>query len=99
MSFGQHLRALRDEAGLPRAELALRAGVPASTLRSWENDRGFPGLAAGLRLAGALGVPVGRLAEGVEDPAEEETELDQSTQQQVRQGKTPRRRRSGLPGL
>jgi transcriptional regulator with XRE-family HTH domain len=71
MSFGQHLRALRNEAGLSRAELARRAGVPVSTLRNWENDRGFPSVAAGLRLAGALGVPVGRLAEGVEDQAED----------------------------
>jgi putative transcriptional regulator len=72
MSFGGHLRALRDQAGLSRAELARRAGVPASTLRSWENDRGFPNVAAGVRLAEALGVPVERLAEGVEDPAEDE---------------------------
>jgi transcriptional regulator with XRE-family HTH domain len=48
--------------------------VPASTLRNWENGRGFPGVAAGVRLAGALGVPVERLDEGVEDLAEEETE-------------------------
>jgi transcriptional regulator with XRE-family HTH domain len=99
MSFGGHLRALRDEAGLSRAALARRAGVPASTLRHWEGDRGFPALAACLRLAGALGVPVERFAEGVEDPAEDEPELGQETSQQVRQGKTPRRRRSGLPGL
>jgi transcriptional regulator with XRE-family HTH domain len=72
MSFGGHLRGLREAAGLSRAGLARRAGVPASTLRNWENDRGFPGLAASLRLAAALGVPVERLAEGVDDPAEEE---------------------------
>jgi transcriptional regulator with XRE-family HTH domain len=62
----------RLEAGLPRAELARRAGVPVSTLRNWENGRGFPSLAAGLRLAGVLGVPVERIADGVEDPAEDE---------------------------
>jgi transcriptional regulator with XRE-family HTH domain len=72
MSFGQHLRALREGAGLSRAELARRAGIPAGTLRNWEGDRGFPGLPALLRLAGALGVPVERLAEGVEDPAEDD---------------------------
>jgi putative transcriptional regulator len=64
MSFGRHLRALRDEAGLSRAELARRAGVPASTLGNWEGGRGFPSLAACLQLAGALGVPVERFAEG-----------------------------------
>jgi DNA-binding transcriptional regulator YiaG len=35
MSFGQHLRALREAAGLSRPGLARRAVVPASTLRNW----------------------------------------------------------------
>jgi transcriptional regulator with XRE-family HTH domain len=77
MSFGEHLRALREQAGLSRAELARRAGVPASTLRNWEAGPGFPTTrsAAGfMRLAGALGVPFERLAEGVEDPADEEAD-------------------------
>ena len=46
--------------------------MPVSTLRNWENDRGFPDLAACLRLAEALGVPAERLAEGADDPAENE---------------------------
>jgi transcriptional regulator with XRE-family HTH domain len=72
MSFGEHLRALRDGAGLSRAELARRAAVRASTLRNWEADRGMPCMPAALRLARALGVPVERFAEGVDDPAEDE---------------------------
>jgi transcriptional regulator with XRE-family HTH domain len=72
MSFGEHLRGLRDAAGLSRAELARRAGVPASTLRGWEGDRGFPGIAALRGLAASLNVTVERLAEGVEDPGEAE---------------------------
>ena len=72
MNFGSHLRALREEAGLSRAELARRVGVPASTLRNWEGDRGMPALPVLMRLAGALGVPVERLAEGVEEPAGQE---------------------------
>jgi transcriptional regulator with XRE-family HTH domain len=68
------LRALREGAGLSRAALARKAGLPLSTLRGWEGDRGFPNLPALLRLAGALGVPVERLAEGVDDPAEDEGE-------------------------
>jgi hypothetical protein len=51
--------------------------VPVSTLRNWEGDRGFPGLPALLRLAKPLGVRVERLAEGVEDLAEDEPEADQ----------------------
>jgi transcriptional regulator with XRE-family HTH domain len=89
MSFGQHLRALRDEAGLSRAELARRAGVPAGSLRHWENDRGFPSVAAGVRLAGVLGVLVERLAEGVEDPAEDGPEPDGEKWRRTRKGKEP----------
>ena len=74
MSFGGHLRALRGAAKLYRAELARQAGAPVSTLRHWENDRGFPGVPASLRLAEALGVPAARLAEGVDDRAEEQPE-------------------------
>jgi transcriptional regulator with XRE-family HTH domain len=72
MSFGRHLRALREEAGLSRAEAARRARVPTSTLRNWEADRGMPGLPALARLAKVLGVPVERFADGVEDPAGQE---------------------------
>jgi hypothetical protein len=42
MSFGRHLRGLREAAGLSRPELARRAAVPVSTLRNWGADRGFP---------------------------------------------------------
>jgi transcriptional regulator with XRE-family HTH domain len=86
MSFGQHLRGLRDKAGLSRADLARKAAMPVSTLRNWENDRGFPGLAAGLRLAEALGVPVERIAEGVEDPAEDEAEPVSESLHRARKG-------------
>jgi transcriptional regulator with XRE-family HTH domain len=72
MSFGLHLQALRGKAGLSRREVARRADVPESTLRNWESDRGFPDLPALLRLARVLGVPVEQIAQGVEDPAEEE---------------------------
>ena len=72
MSFGRHLRALRGAAGPSRAELARRAGVAVSTLRHWENGRGLPGVPAFLPLAEALGLPAERLAEGVDDPAENE---------------------------
>jgi transcriptional regulator with XRE-family HTH domain len=89
MSFGGHLKALRQGAGLSRAALARRAGVPASTLRNWEGDRGFPGLAACLRLAAALGVRVERLAEGVEDPADEEPEPAPQKPHRARRGKPP----------
>jgi transcriptional regulator with XRE-family HTH domain len=64
--------ALREQAELSRAERARLAGVPVSTLRHWENSRGFPGVPAFLRLAETLGVPAERLAEGMDDPAEDQ---------------------------
>jgi hypothetical protein len=47
---------------------------PLSVVERLDNERGFPAAAAFLRLAAALGVPPERLAEGVEDPAEDEPE-------------------------
>jgi transcriptional regulator with XRE-family HTH domain len=76
-------------AGRARAGLARRAGVPVSTLRDWEGDRGFPGPAAGLRLAEALGVTQRRLADGVEDPAEEEALAAEAEAWRRRKGKAP----------
>jgi transcriptional regulator with XRE-family HTH domain len=89
LQFGQHLRALREGRGLTRAELARRAGVPVSTLRNWEGDRGFPSLPAILRIAEVLGVSVERIAEGVTDPVEEELETPPEKPRQRRKGKAP----------
>jgi transcriptional regulator with XRE-family HTH domain len=69
--------------------LARKAGVPVSTLRNWETDRGFPGLPALLRLAGALGVPVERFAEGADDPAGDEAGLAEGRPHRGRKGKAP----------
>jgi transcriptional regulator with XRE-family HTH domain len=59
---------MRENAGLSRSELARQAGIPLSTLPNWEVDRGFPPLAALVKLAKALGVPVEQFGEGVDDP-------------------------------
>jgi hypothetical protein len=60
--------------------------VPVSTLRNWENDRGLPNVAAGRRLAGVLGVPVERIAEGVEDPAGDQPQAAQEKPRPTRKG-------------
>jgi transcriptional regulator with XRE-family HTH domain len=72
MGFGHHLQALREKAGLSRSALARQASIPVSTLRNWETGQGFPPLAALVKLARALGVPVERFANGVDDPAKDE---------------------------
>jgi hypothetical protein len=49
----------------------------------------MPSMAALPRLAGALGVPVERFAEGVEDPPEEEATALPERARRPRNGKTP----------
>jgi hypothetical protein len=49
----------------------------------------MPGIPAALRLAGALGVPVQRLADWVEDPAEEESVKPPGKRGRLRKGKWP----------
>jgi transcriptional regulator with XRE-family HTH domain len=87
MSFGRHLQGQREAPGLSRPELARRAAVPVGTLRNWERDRGFPGLPALLRLGAALGVPVERFAEGVEEPAGDEAGPADGKPRRARKGK------------
>jgi len=88
MSLGEHLRSLREGAGLSRPELARQVGLSVSTLRNWEGDLGMPGMPALLRLAKVLGVPVERFAEGVEDPGEDEPPAPEKPGQRPK-GKTP----------
>ena len=63
--------------------------MPVSTLRHWENGRGFPGMPALLRLAEALGVPAERLAERVDDPAQEKSEPGTKEPHRALRAKTP----------
>jgi hypothetical protein len=61
-------------------------------LRNWEADRSFPTPRSGsgfFRLAGALGVPFERLAEGVEDPAEDEVDEVPEQLARTRKRKAP----------
>jgi hypothetical protein len=51
-----------------------------------ENDLGFPGAPAFLRLAEVLGVPAERLVEGVDDPAGEEAEGGEEGSRRKRKG-------------
>jgi transcriptional regulator with XRE-family HTH domain len=57
------LRALREAAGWSQAELAQAAGVSQQAVNTYERGERCPSWEAALRLAAALGVPVGALAE------------------------------------
>lgn len=59
MYFGQILQQLRKDAGLSQAELASKAGITLSTLQQWEMGRRSPVSLDFVRVAEALGQPVG----------------------------------------
>lgn len=54
MSFGDQMRARREELSLSRAELARRLGVTPSAISNYENDTSFPKEEVLLRLFDAL---------------------------------------------
>lgn len=56
MTFGEKLRAIREEKGMTRMALAEASEVPFGTIHGYESGRRSPTLAATLKLAKALGV-------------------------------------------
>jgi transcriptional regulator with XRE-family HTH domain len=61
-AFAARLRGLRSGAQLTQLELAERAGLHQQSVWSYEVGRRVPGLYEAVRLAGALGVSLDRLA-------------------------------------
>ncbi|MEM1273691.1 MAG: helix-turn-helix transcriptional regulator [Pseudomonadota bacterium] len=66
-TFGDRLAAARDSAGLSQSELARRAGVRVSSIRSWENDQSEPRANTLQRVSGILGVSLMWLLAGEGD--------------------------------
>jgi transcriptional regulator with XRE-family HTH domain len=63
--FAANLRRLRDRADLTQEELARRAGIHRTQISMIEGGERMPRLDTLIKLAGALGVPVGGLVEGI----------------------------------
>jgi transcriptional regulator with XRE-family HTH domain len=63
-TFGQRLKAFRLAVGLTRRELDLLAGLPASSVQYYEQDRRSPTDKNKTRLAEALGITVEVLGSG-----------------------------------
>jgi transcriptional regulator with XRE-family HTH domain len=61
-ALGEHLKRLREAAGLSQPQLAQAAGVPVGTLRQWEQGRRLPSLEGFIALAAGLGVSLDELA-------------------------------------
>jgi transcriptional regulator with XRE-family HTH domain len=70
-TLGERIQAERLKAGLSQSQLARAAGVPAGTLRNWEQDKRQPYASALAALLAALELPLGPLLEGVTFPTVE----------------------------
>lgn len=57
-TLGNHMKALRTEAGLTQAELAAAVGVTRKTINTVENGVFTPSALLALKIARALGKPV-----------------------------------------
>ncbi len=57
-TLGNHMKALRAEAGLTQAELAAAVGVTRKTINTVENGVFTPSALLALKIARALGKPV-----------------------------------------
>lgn len=64
--FADRLRKARERAGLTQRELGGEAGVNYSQISRYEQGTAFPRPGVLLRLAAAVGVPVGHLRDGEE---------------------------------
>jgi transcriptional regulator with XRE-family HTH domain len=61
MSFGEHLKRLREKAGLSQSGLAEKSGISLDSIQNWESDRYQPRLDALVALADTLGVSLDEL--------------------------------------
>jgi transcriptional regulator with XRE-family HTH domain len=66
-TMGERLKDLRTQAGLTQDALASRSGLPVGNIRNWEQGQRIPGALGLYRLAKALGLPMERFVEGVEE--------------------------------
>lgn len=66
-TFGENLKAAREERGLSAKEVADRMGVGTGQYSNWENDRfGLPATQTVIRAAKAIGCPISRLVKGID---------------------------------
>lgn len=63
--FGQNLRLTRKRAGISQEELGIRASLHRTQIGSLERGDHLPRIDTLAKLAGALGVPAGRLMDGI----------------------------------
>ncbi len=65
-TLGMRIRRLREERGIKVTRFAALVDAHYYTVNHWECDRREPKLSSAVRIAGALGVSVGELVEGID---------------------------------
>jgi transcriptional regulator with XRE-family HTH domain len=65
MNFGQKLKEVRQTKGFTQQELAIKTGIPQTTISGWENAGYLPNLIDGYKVASALGYTVPDLLKGL----------------------------------
>ncbi len=70
-TMGQRFKRLREQARFSQSELAAATGIPAGTIKNWEQDRRVPRLDHAARVARALGVTIDELAGDLGGPLPE----------------------------
>jgi transcriptional regulator with XRE-family HTH domain len=69
MSFGQRIKSLRQNQQKTQQQIAVKAGIPQTTLSNWELDKTEPVISDARKLAVALGVSLAELIEGKDHQA------------------------------
>lgn len=69
MSFGQRIKSLRQNQQKTQQQIAVKAGIPQTTLSNWELDKTEPTISDARKLAAALGVSLAELIEGKDQQA------------------------------
>lgn len=64
--FGKNLRTARRKAGLSQEEAGIRASLHRTEIGLLERGERVPRIDTAIKLAGALGVPLGELIDGIE---------------------------------
>lgn len=73
-AVSEAIRAERAARKLSQAELARKAGIPRVTYIRYETGERTPNMAAGFRIAQALGIPLSVFARRIEERASEQHE-------------------------
>jgi transcriptional regulator with XRE-family HTH domain len=87
VTFAERLKEVRARAGFSQSHLESKSGVPAGTIRNYEQGIRKPSLSAGIKLAKALGISADVFAD-CEDIIKDESPPARKRAKKAGKGKT-----------